>query len=158
MQIKIKPHEGFREEWLPKRGSAGAAGWDICAAEDVVLLPFKPTLVPVKFDIEIPPGTAMLILPRSGNALKKGIIIPNSPGLIDEDYRGHAATIMMWIPDPALNEPEDAGRFFIVKSGDRIAQALLIEYRIQQWEIVDELSTTGRGRGGFGSTDTGAKT
>lgn len=155
MQIKIKPHKGFRESWLPKRGSDGAAAWDICAAEDVKLLPFKPTLVPVKFDIEIPPGTAMLILPRSGNALKRGILIPNSPGLIDEDYRGHAATIMMWVPGPEYSQ--SIAPFFMVKSGDRIAQALLIKYETQEWEIVDELSTTGRGRGGFGSTDPGAK-
>lgn len=158
MQIKIKPHEGFRSEWLPKRRTTGAAGWDICAAEDVQLHAFTPKLIPVKFDIEVPPGHAMLILPRSGNALKKGLLIPNSPGLIDEDFRGHAQTIMMWVPDyQTLQRLPIYETFFMVKSGDRIAQALLVKYETQEWEIVNELSETGRGRGGFGSTDTGTK-
>lgn len=157
-KIKIKPHEGFRQEWMPQRGTAGAAAWDVFAAEDVMLQAFQPKLVPTKLDIEIPEGHALFVLPRSGNSLKKGLLIPNSPGLIDEDYRGHLQVIMTFIPTLGqLQNQLEATPWCMVKNGDKIAQVMLVKYETQEWEVANELSETGRGRGGFGSTDSGSK-
>lgn len=157
MTIKLKPLEGFKEEWIPARGSAGAAAWDLYCAEDTMLKAYIPTLVRTKFEIEVPAGYGLLVLPRSGNAIKKGFIIPNSPGLIDEDYRGEPMGIFTWLPHPQQLIGRHEEPFFMLKYGDKMAQLLLIKYEEQTWEVVSELSDTGRGRGGFGSTDASPK-
>lgn len=136
----------------PTRGSKGAAGWDLYAAQEVIIEPFKPTLVPTRIDIAIPEGYMLLVLPRSGNALKNNLLIPNSPGLVDEDYRGHLGVILTWVPDITTVSLPDS--HYRVDRGDRIAQAVLVKYEEQQWEKIDELPTSERGRNGFGSTGT----
>lgn len=156
-KIMFKPHEGMEYEWIPKRGSAKAAGWDLFAAEERILRPFEPQLVPVKFDIELPPGHCMFVMPRSGNALNRGLLIPNSPGLIDEDYRGHAQVIMMWTLS-LYQMKVSIDPTTMIKPGDRIAQVVLLKYEEQEWEMTNELSKSDRGAGGFGSTDTSPKT
>jgi deoxyuridine 5'-triphosphate nucleotidohydrolase len=94
----------------------------------------------------------LLILPRSGNALKKKLLIPNSPGLIDEDFRGHLQIILTWIPPQT--ETEDDGLPYIckIKKGERVAQAVLVPYVEQNWVKTDVLPNTKRSKGGFGST------
>lgn len=69
MKVLYKPHND--KHFVPSRGSKGAAGWDLYAAEDTTLLPYRPNLVPTYLDIAIPEGYMLLVLPRSGNALKK---------------------------------------------------------------------------------------
>lgn len=137
-----------RNAVVPSRGTPFSAGWDLSAAEDKVLKPMVPTLVSTALQIAIPANHMLLVLPRSGNSLKKNLIIPNSPGLVDEDFRGVVGVILTWIPDPS---PKDVWEYQI-KTGDRIAQAVLVRYETQQWEYVDQLPTTTRGTGGFGST------
>lgn len=144
------------EHEVPTRGSAGAAGWDLYAAENCCLKPFVPTLCPTNIDIAVPAGHMLWVLPRSGNSLKKQIIVPNSPGLVDEDYRGHLQVILSWIPN--VNEVWNwAGApimtpVLIVKKGERIAQVVLMPYVEQVWSRKDELPPSARGAAGFGST------
>jgi dUTP pyrophosphatase len=109
-----------------------------------VLAPGARTLVPTGLAIALPPGFELQIRPRSGLALKNGIILPNSPGTIDEDYRGELQVIVM----NAGTEP------FTIERGMRIAQAVLAPVVRAAWTEVAALDETQRGTGGFGSTGT----
>ena len=113
--------------------------------EDVVIVLSHGgrVLIPTGLFIEVPKGYKANVLPRSGLALKAGITVANSPGLIDEDYRGEIGVIL-------INHSNDN---FIIKNGDRIAQLVLTKYEKIEFEEVDELSNTNRGEGGFGHTD-----
>ena len=144
VQVKRLPHsEGLA---LPSYATAGAAGMDLLAAvrAPMVLAPGARTLVPTGLAIALPPGFELQIRPRSGLALKNGIILPNSPGTIDEDYRGELQVIVM----NAGTEP------FTIERGMRIAQAVLAPVVRAAWTEVAELDETQRGAGGFGSTGT----
>jgi dUTP pyrophosphatase len=137
---------------VPARGSVGAAGWDLTASADVKLEVMKPALVPTSLEIAIPEGYMLLVLPRSGQSLKNNLLVPNSPGLIDEDYRGHLQVIMMWVPNPAQQVHTIPPWTYTIKKGERIAQAVLVKYEPQEWQACDQLPPTVRGSGGFGST------
>ena len=144
VQVKRLPHsEGLA---LPSYATSGAAGMDLLAAVQapMVLAPPAPPLVPTGLAIALPPGFELQIRPRSGLALKNGIILPNSPGTIDEDYRGELQVIVM----NAGTEP------FTIERGMRIAQAVLAPVVRAAWTEVAELDETQRGAGGFGSTGT----
>lgn len=127
---------------LPAYATAGAAGMDVVAAEDVVLAPGERRAVPTGFALAIPAGFEVQIRPRSGLALKHGITCLNSPGTIDSDYRGEVKVILANLG----SEP------FAIARGDRIAQ--LVTARVEQthWVESEALDTTIRGQGGFGST------
>lgn len=154
IEIKFKPHRLDVEP--PKRGSDGAAGWDLCAAEDAVVCPFMVTLIPTGFDVEIPEGHFLFLVPRSGFAIKNHVIFPNSVGIIDEDYRGEMKVGLMLLhtnihsPDGVVKINSDG--VVRINKGDRICQAILMKYSQQTWSKVDELSGTKRGTQGFGST------
>ena len=107
-----------------------------------VLLPLDRVLVKTGIHIELPPNIEAQIRPRSGLALKNGISIANSPGTVDEDYRGDVGVILINLS----NEP------FIIKKGDRIAQMVFQKVEKYDLKIVDKLSETLRGEGGYGST------
>ncbi len=142
VQIKRLPHGAGLD--LPAYATAGAAGADILAAVEkpVIIAPGRRVLIPTGFCIALPPGYELQIRPRSGLALKFGIVLPNSPGTIDEDYRGEIGVII-------LNASED---HFTVTRGMRIAQAVLAPVVRAAWAEVAELDATARGQGGFGST------
>ncbi len=129
---------------LPAYASAGAAGMDLMAAIEapIELRPGARALVPTGLAIALPPGHELQVRPRSGLALKHAITLPNSPGTIDEDYRGELQVILL----NAGTEP------FVIERGMRIAQAVLAPVLQARWDEVDSLSATGRGTGGFGST------
>jgi dUTP pyrophosphatase len=129
---------------LPSYASAGAAGLDLVAAvaEPMPIPPGGRALVPTGLVIALPPGYEMQIRPRSGLALRHGILLPNSPGTIDEDYRGEVQVIIM----------NTGHETFIVERGMRIAQAVLSPVVRAAWREVDEVAATARGGGGFGST------
>jgi dUTP pyrophosphatase len=112
----------------------------------VVIAPGGRALIPTGLKMAIPAGYEIQVRPRSGLALKNGITLPNSPGTIDEDYRGELGVILM----NAGNEP------FTVERGMRIAQAVLAPVTRGAWREVTELPETARGAGGFGSTGTKA--
>ena len=126
---------------LPAYATAHAAGLDI-VAEDLTLMPGARHAVATGFAIAIPPGYEVQVRPRSGLALKHGITCLNTPGTIDADYRGEVKVILANLgPQP-----------FEVKRGDRIAQLVPAPVLPARFAEVDELDTTARGEGGFGST------
>ena len=144
VQVKRLPHsEGLA---LPSYATSGAAGMDLLAAvaAPVVIAPGQRVLIPTGLTIALPPGFELQVRPRSGLALKNGIVLPNSPGTIDEDYRGELQVIVM----NAGHEP------FTVERGMRIAQAVLAPVVRVVWDEVQVLGQTARGAGGFGSTGT----
>jgi dUTP pyrophosphatase len=132
---------------LPAYATAGAAGMDICAAvrEDLVLAPGARALVPTGFAMALPPDFELQIRPRSGLALKSGIMVVNSPGTIDADYRGEVQILLL----NAGAEP------FVVSRGMRIAQGVLAPVYRAVWRESETLETTARDAGGFGSTGLG---
>ncbi len=131
---------------LPSYATAGAAGMDLLAAvaEPVTLAPGQRALIPTGLAIALPPGHELQIRPRSGLALRHGIVLPNSPGTIDEDYRGEIQVIMLNTGDAP----------FVIERGARIAQAVLAPVIRAVWREVEALDETARNQGGFGSTGT----
>ena len=132
---------------MPAYAYVGDAGLDLRSAEDIVLKPFERKLVSCGIAIAIPEGYAGFVMPRSGLAIKHGISIVNSPGLIDSNYRGEIKAILVNL------DPNDD---FQIKHGDRIAQLVILEVPPVTLEEVDELSQTTRGAGGFGSSGVNA--
>jgi dUTP pyrophosphatase len=128
---------------LPSYATAGAAGMDLLAAVNapLTIAPGERALIPTGLLIALPDGHELQIRPRSGLALRHGIVLPNSPGTIDSDYRGELQVILL----NAGAEP------FTVERGMRIAQAVLAPVMRAAWREVDELDATAR-TGGFGST------
>ncbi len=142
VKIRRLPHgEGLE---LPAYATHGAAGMDLLAAVQapVTIAPGQRALIPTGFCIALPDGYELQVRPRSGLALKNGITLPNSPGTIDEDYRGEVGVIVLNTGDAP----------FEVTRGMRIAQAVLAPVIRAAWEEVDDLNETKRGAGGFGST------
>jgi dUTP pyrophosphatase len=129
---------------LPTYATAGAAGMDLLAAVDapVIVPPLGRALIPTGLSVALPPGHELQIRPRSGLALRHGIVLPNSPGTIDEDYRGELQIIVLNMGDTP----------FAVERGMRIAQAVLSPVTRAAWLEVDDLDSTTRSTGGFGST------
>ena len=129
---------------LPEYTSGAAAGMDLAAALDapVTLLPGARALIPTGIAIALPPGTEGQVRPRSGLALKHGVTCLNSPGTIDEDFRGHVGVIL-------INHGQEP---FTIQHGERIAQLVIARVERAEVQVVDELDDTPRGSGGFGST------
>lgn len=129
---------------LPSYQTAGAAGADVCAclSQPIVLEPGARAMVPTGLSFEIPYGYEIQVRPRSGLAAKNGVTVLNSPGTIDSDYRGEVKVILINLG----SEP------FAIAHGDRIAQLIVAPVEQAQFHVVESLSSTQRGQGGFGST------
>lgn len=143
------------EDWadtalpLPSYETAGAAGADLRAnlrpedrATGFTLDPMHRAIIPTGLRVEIPPGFEMQVRPRSGLAMKHGITLPNTPGTIDSDYRGPLGVALINLG----SEP------YVIKHGDRIAQAVIAPVVQAVFAVAQVLGTTTRGEGGFGST------
>lgn len=130
------------EAILPAYHSNGAAGFDFPLPHDLLLRPYEKVLVKLGFAVAVPPNTEMQIRPRSGLSLKTGLKVANSPGTIDEDYRGEIGLLLE-------NTSESEIRF---KRGDRVAQGVLAPVIQAVFKTVHELDTTERGSGGLGHT------
>jgi dUTP pyrophosphatase len=144
-QIKFKRVEGNHDLPLPAYATEGAAGMDLRAFlpdGPVTFTHGKLALISTGFCVELPPGTEMQIRPRSGLALKHGFIIPNSPGTVDEDFRGCVMVGLYYLGHAP----------YTINHGDRIAQAVMARVHRFDTVEVDDLSETPRGSGGFGST------
>ena len=128
---------------LPTRANEGDAGLDLYAAEQAALGPGERASVGTGIAIEVPPGHAGLVLPRSGLAARHGIALVNAPGLIDSGYRGELRVLL-------LNT--DREETFEISPGDRIAQLLLTPFAEAEPAEVAELATSARGENGFGSS------
>lgn len=140
LRIVRLPHgEGLP---LPAYKTAGAAGMDLVAAEDVLLQPLDRHPVATGLIVAVPDGYEAQIRPRSGLALRHGLSMPNSPGTIDSDYRGELKVLVVNLG----REP------FQITRGMRIAQMLLAPVIRADIHVVTELEDTDRGQKGFGST------
>lgn len=145
IEVKFKRVEGNHDLPLPAYATSGAAGMDLRA-----FLPDGPVtfehgqlrLISTGFHVELPPGVEMQVRPRSGLSLRHGLMIPNSPGTVDEDFRG----VLMVGFYSIGTEP------YTIRHGDRIAQGVIADVRRCAAVEVDQLSETERGAGGFGST------
>ena len=142
VRVRRLPHN--QDLPLPCYATDGAAGMDLVAAvtEPVIVAPGQRVLIPTGLAIALPPGYELQVRPRSGLALRNGIVLPNSPGTIDEDYRGEIQVIVL----NTGSEP------FRVERGTRIAQAVLAPVVRAAWQEVADLDVTVRNAGGFGST------
>lgn len=134
---------------MPSYATAGAAGADVRAnlmladrAAGVTLQPMQRVVVPTGFRVEIPVGYEVQIRPRSGLAVTHGITLPNTPGTIDSDYRGALGVALVNLSDAV----------YVVQHGDRIAQMIVAPVVQAAFVVVDALTETARGEGGFGST------
>jgi dUTP pyrophosphatase len=129
---------------LPKYETEASAGIDLRAnlPKPFSLQPLERTLVQTGIFLEIPVGYEAQVRPRSGLALKKGVTVLNTPGTIDADYRGEVGVILVNIS----NQP------FVINDGERIAQLVFAKVEQAEFLEVEELSSTERGAGGFGST------
>jgi dUTP pyrophosphatase len=128
---------------LPARESAGAAGYDVRSADaEFVLAPDERRAVGTGLAVELPPGLEMQVRPRSGLALRHGLVLPNAPGTIDPDYRGELRIILLNLG----REP------VVVRRGDRIAQLVFARFDTPELTEVETLADSARGGGGFGST------
>ena len=142
VSVSIFRTERAKEFPLPAYATPGSAGVDLRAVERRVLRPGERALVPTGISIALPTGYEAQVRPRSGLALKHGIILPNGPGTIDADYRGEVQVILMNLGDAT----------FTVEPGDRIAQMVIAPVSRVDWLEADALDETERGAGGFGST------
>jgi dUTP pyrophosphatase len=131
---------------LPGYASPGAAGMDLCAAneEPVVMQPGQRALIPTGLMIAIPAGYEGQVRGRSGNAIKRGLGLVNSPGTIDSDYRGEICVILINWSDEVQT----------IRRGERIAQLVIAPVVHAELCEVDSLDATRRGDGGFGHTGT----
>jgi dUTP pyrophosphatase len=128
---------------MPAYAREGDAGLDLHAAQDVTLAPGARALVATGIAVALPPGCAGFVVPRSGLALRHGVSLVNTPGLVDAGYRGEVKVLLV---------NHDPGATVTLRRGERIAQ--LVVQRIERAELVevDELPPSERGAGGFGST------
>lgn len=136
--IKIK----IGAEAIPTYATEGSAGADIKSMENFELAPGERKLVSTGLFMEIPEGYEIQIRPRSGLAYKEGITVLNSPGTIDSDYRNEVKILLINLDD----------EYHYISKGERIAQMILSPVIQASFELVEELSKTERGKGGFGST------
>jgi dUTP pyrophosphatase len=127
----------------PLRAHPGDAGCDLFAAESARLEPGERASVGTGIAVEIPEGSAGLVLPRSGLAAKHGISVVNAPGLIDAGYRGEVRVLLL------NTDNNDA---FEIEPGDRIAQLVIVDVADADPIEVESLADSARGVGGFGST------
>lgn len=129
---------------LPVQAHSDDVGYDLCAREDARIEGAGGrALVPTGLAVAIPPGYAGLVLPRSGLAMKHGISVLNTPGLIDPQYRGELKVLLI---------NTDPGAAYDVHRGDRIAQLVIQKVEYVEWAEVAQLDETERDAFGFGST------
>lgn len=143
MKINIKKHH--KNAILPKYATDGASGADVCAAIDqpITIHPGETKLIPLGFSMSVPEGYGAFLLPRSGLGVKSGIVLGNLVGLCDSDYTGQYMAAIWYRKE---------GEAFTINPGDRIAQMVIMPTFQAEFNEVDELVSTDRGDGGFGST------
>ena len=124
-----------------KKSTWGSSGYDLRSMENTILQPDEIRAIPTGICTALMEGSEGQVRPRSGLSLK-GITVVNAPGTVDWDYRGEIKVILI-----NLGKKE-----FKIQKGDRIAQFVLCPILFTEWKVVEELSETERGKGGFGST------
>lgn len=162
-EINVKIRKLQADAVIPAYATDGASGFDLVACEDIIIAPGGTAKVPLGLAFQIPEGYEMQIRPRSGVTLKTKLRV--QLGTVDADYRGEVGVVV----DNTMPSAEYYGDFFtidnlpqhvgiykegtyIIRKGDRIAQGIIQTVPSAKFTIVDKLSDTGRGEGGFGST------
>ena len=144
--IKVKIKKLYEDSKVPQYATEGSSGVDLCAyledCQSVVLAPNERRLFPTGISVEIPVGYEGQVRPRSGLAVKYGITVLNTPGTIDNDFRGEIKVCLL----------NTSAIPYTVHHGDRIAQMVFTKVEKAEFEEVGELQSTDRGDGGFGST------
>ena len=144
ISLRIRRKAGSEKVPQPRYMSEHASGMDVFAAcaEDVVVSPGDLKLIPCGFTMSLPAGYEAQMRPRSGLAIRHGIVVANSPGTIDADYRGEVCVILGNVGREA----------FTVERGMRIAQMVIAPVVRAEVVEVGQLPPTARGTGGFGHT------
>ena len=129
---------------LPSYETIASAGMDLRAhiEQDIILKPLERSIIPTGLFMALPLGYEAQVRPRSGLAVKYGLTVLNSPGTIDADYRGEIGVILVNLSNAD----------FTIKNGERVAQMVIAKHERAKWNLVQSLSETSRGTGGFGST------
>lgn len=144
MTASIKIKTVHQDAIVPEHARAGDAGVDLHAIENVTIAPGDVKIIGTGLALELPDDLVALVHSRSGLAAKQRVAVLNAPGVIDSGYRGEVKVILI-----------NHGIYpFEVKTGDRIAQLVIQHFVAPTFEVVDELSSSDRGAGGFGSTGT----
>ena len=138
MTLKVKKFED--NATVPSKGSSGAAGYDLYSNDTHVIMPWTRAVIPTGIGVKLPDGVYGRIAPRSGLSVKNGINV--GAGVVDPDYTGELKVVL-------FNHDNNP---FIIKPGYRIAQLVLEKFDSHDIEVVNELDSTERGEGGFGST------
>ena len=141
MQINIKLIDFSLP--VPQYHTAGSVGFDLCARIDMIIKPFTPTIIPLNIIVQVPAGHAMLLLARSSLPLKKGLIVANSVGIIEQDYSGETYEVGLSVLNFTKND-------VTVVKGERIAQGLIVPVEAVKFLKVKKMND--QSRGGFGST------
>jgi dUTP pyrophosphatase len=165
--VPVKIKRLHPDATVPQYATAGAAGFDLVAVEDVIIAPGETMKVRTGLAFELPPGYELQIRPRSGISAKTKLRVANAPGTVDADYRGEVCVLVDNVaPTPYrrltyvrridgavysvdIKRPEGS---YLIRKGDRVAQGVIAPVYRAAFEEVDELSETARGAGGFGST------
>jgi dUTP pyrophosphatase len=144
MFVSIKRLPNLGDLPMPAYATIQSAGMDLLAASanEMVIKPMQRVLVPCGIAIGLPIGYEAQVRPRSGLAMKHGITVLNAPGTIDADYRGEISVLLVNFGDAE----------FVISRGMRIAQMVIAQHSVVNWNVVEELDETVRGEGGFGST------
>src|SRR5688572_28642781 len=127
---------------LPEYQTAGAAGFDMAAAEDVIIQPGEVKLVPTGLVIEVPPGMVLGVFARSSTPLKRGLMVANGVGVVDSDYCGPADEVKIEVVNFTTSP-------VAIRAGDRLAQGIVLPFVRVEW---DERAPSRPTRGGFGRT------
>lgn len=140
--IDIKVQILNNDAKIPEYKTEGSSGFDLQSMETWLLAPGEIHVFGTGLAFEIPEGYEMQIRPRSGLSAKTHLRLPNAPGTIDSDYRGEVGIIL----ENISNEP------IVISKGDRVAQGVIQQVEYAKFKLVDDLSQTERGDGGYGST------
>lgn len=142
MNVKIKRIDPTLP--LPKYQTHGSVAFDLYAREATAIAPWKPTIIPANVVIEVPEGYFLMLSSRSSTPIKKGLMVANGIGVIDQDYSGDDDEIGVQV----LNFTK---KDVVIPKGERIAQALLVKIaKVVEFDEVTEMNS--KSRGGFGST------
>lgn len=141
--VTIKIQKTDKDLKTPGYAHNGDAGLDLYSAVDCVIRPLERLKVPTGIKVSIPESYAGFVQPKSGLAIKKGLSLVNTPGLIDSGYRGEICAILINL---------DSENDIEIKRGEKICQLVIQKVEHAEIEVSDSLEDTSRGEGGFGST------
>lgn len=153
--VRVRFEKLNKHAITPTQATEGSAGFDLYAVDNVVIGPGETVVIDTGLKFEIPDGHLMYISSKSGLARHHGLLVLNSPALIDSDYRGEVSVILHKVNDVTIPDVSNIGRSgqsYYIEKGDKIAQFVILPYpKVALLEGKVDVNTK-RGEGGFGST------